>query len=142
MPTSYIGGALVRLGDGGKQQEALPVRVYTVVQYTHKTTRRTKVFAVGQGGEYRHDTVPTNNSTSAITKDFRIKKSRNGVAATPNHPRYRLVSRSALEEICLIVPNLKKGQDALLADPSQYEAFLLVDDYSKWWTIFYNLLAV
>jgi hypothetical protein len=94
LPASSIGGALLRLGNGGKQQEALPVRVYTVVQYTHKIIGRTKVFAVDQGGDYRHDTVPTTHSTSVITKDFRIKgrngkRSRNGVAATPNHPRYR-----------------------------------------------------
>jgi hypothetical protein len=102
------------------------------------------VFAVVQGGDYCHDTVPATNSTSAITKDFRIKgrrgkKSRNGVAATPNHPRYRLVPCSARRETCLVVPNLRKGQDTLLADLSQYEEFLLVSDYSKWQTMFYNL---
>jgi hypothetical protein len=83
------------------------------VDYTHKTNRRTKVFAVVQNGDYYHNTVPATNSASAITKDFCIKgwrgkKSRNGVAAAPNHPRYRLVPCSARRETCLVVPILER----------------------------------
>ena len=90
---------------------------------------------VVQGADYRH----------AITKDVRIqgrrgKKNRNGVAATPNHPPCSLIPCSDLRETCFVVPNLRKGQDTLLIDPSQYEEFRLVSDHTKWQTI--QLLTV